>query len=133
MRTCPEDFDRRIKEVDQGLSCIWNGMFRKWQILHKSKNGMTRKVFFLDREDTELPEPAQHKLVYRLKTSIRWDLVNKHNNVNDMLDEIDSEARGIKKKADQDFNNMIWDLNKDEEYNWAKVLGTGRTRVFQNG
>ena len=108
-------------------------MFDKWQILHKSKHGITRKVFFIDKKDSYLPEAVQWGLVGRLKNAVRWDLVDKFTHVDSMLDEIHNEQEVIEKEREQQWDNRCMDLCKEQEFGFAKALGTGRSRHYMKG
>lgn len=100
--------------------------------MYKSdRTGLEKSVFFVTKEYSDLDGTGGDKLLYMIRTSVRWDLVNKFEFTNDMLDEMDREEEAAKKKMDDDFDDQIMEYNKENQFNWAKALGTGRVRIFE--
>lgn len=131
MKECKE-FTRRLKSINTGLFCRWNGKFNRWQIMYKSdKTGLVKNVHYVTKKDSNLYGSGGDRLIDFVKNSVRWDLVAKYDLTNDMLDVIDKEEELEKKRKEADFDDYIMQVNKDEQFNWAKALGTKRIRIFQ--
>lgn len=113
MRECPKRISRKLKDINSGLYCRWNGLFNKWQVMHKdTRTSLLRRVGYVQTHDgnyMDITDPRVDKYLYDLSKNIPWDLVAKY----DTTDEILNEVEAINDRYDKQ-QEKEWELKKQE-------------------
>lgn len=106
MKQCSSSFRQKLKDINSGLFCSWNGRFKKWQILHKDpKTSLVRSVRFLQLSNgqyLDYQDPRVDKIVYEIRTTIPWDLVAKYETTDQILDEVDRINKAYEDKMEKE-------------------------------
>lgn len=93
MKKCSRSFSQKLKDINSGLFCSWNGRFKKWQIFYKDpKTSLLRTVRFLQTSSgqyLDYIDSRVDKILYEIRTTIPWDLVQKYETTEEILDEVD--------------------------------------------
>lgn len=117
MKKCPSSFNRKLKDINSGLFCMWNGRFNKWQILHKDpKTALIRRVSYVQTPTStymELDDPRVDKMLYHLKKSIPWDLVQKYDTTEQILDDVDRHNQKYEDKQNEEMELRKQEIIKD--------------------
>lgn len=99
MKVCSKRFSRKLKDINEGLYCKWNGLFNKWQILHRDPNtARIRKVRYLQTKAGIALEANDNDrrvadILYSIRTTIPWDLVRKYDTTEQIMNHVDADNK----------------------------------------
>lgn len=125
MKVCGKEFERKLKNINRGLFCRWNGRYNKWQIYHKDdRTALIRRVRYLQTANgdyLDYTDSRVEKILFDIKNNTPWDMLARFDTTDEIMDELDRKQEAHDQRMEAERNDRNQEIIRDtmrEEKTW---------------